>query len=448
MFELDNRQVATLIWVLVIVMLLILWPQTRRAAWPALKEVLRAMATWKIIVPIITYFTYAALAVFITYKIDIWHEYPATDALIIVLFVGLPMFANAFREKGGDQLLKKTLRNTIGASALIAFYVALAPLSLAGELVVQLIIGVLTIFSIFAGRSAEYNPAKKLFDGALVVIGLWLIVRTAVIIISSWQIKDVVGTTDALTLSILLPLLLLPAVYIFALIMRYEMIFMVSKNFNNGKKMSMSAKLACLIGMSIQLGPLNSLGGIWLQKLNEASSFREALSVTSTLKRAYRKQRRKNKNRNKRLYRMKCAEGVDENGLQLDRREFYESKYDLEILFYNQMAQFKNTKGYNPDLPIQIGYSKLPDNHGITIKVQKDKKAWYAWRQMPSGYYFGVGGSSTIDDMWIYDGPVQPSSFPSSTLNGWHLKREGSTSFEWQHDDSPAQTTIPEAYFA
>src|SRR5690606_14295321 len=111
--ELDTGQIATRIWIVVITMALILWSQTRRAMIPAIKELFRAMATWKIIIPLASYFVYAAIAILITYKMDIWHEYPPTDALIIVFFVGLPMFVNSFQEKSGFDLFRKVLLETI-----------------------------------------------------------------------------------------------------------------------------------------------------------------------------------------------------------------------------------------------------------------------------------------------------------------------------------------------
>ena len=447
MIELDARQIATLVWAAVIILTLALWPRTRHAGWPALKNVFRTMATWKIIAPILIYFIYAATAIFVTQKLNIWHEYPATESLIIVFFVGLPMLFNANSQKSGEDLFRKTLRETIGLSAIIVFYIGLTPLGFIGELILQPSIGLLSLLSLLAGRDIKNKPAKLLFDTILAMIGLWLMLRTVDIIASSWNTNDINSALDELILSIILPLLILPAIYIFALIMRYEVVFMAYKILNNNKKMRAPIRLACFLGMNIQLGPLNNLGGIWLQKLNDSSSFRGAMVVISTLKQSYREQKRKERNRRRRLQKMRDVKGADENGLQIDRREFYESKEDLENLLYAQVGQFRNNnRRYNPGLPIQLGLSKLPTEHGITMKVRKDRKAWYAWRQMPNSYYFGVGGSSAVDDMWFYDGTVVPS-YPTSKSIGWHNKNTSSLSREWAHEDWPPRLNIPESYF-
>lgn len=108
MLELDTRQIATLIWFITIILALSLWHQTRRAAWPAFKEVVRTAATWKVIVPIAAYFTYATLATVTLNSVGIWQNFPLIEALIVIFFVGLPMFFNANNEKSGEQLFKKT----------------------------------------------------------------------------------------------------------------------------------------------------------------------------------------------------------------------------------------------------------------------------------------------------------------------------------------------------
>lgn len=447
MIDLDTRQIATLIWVVVIIMTLILWPRTRRAVWPALREVFRAMLTWRVFVSLIAYFTYAAAALFATSKFVFWHEYPLTDAILIVTFVGLPILFSLGDKQDGEQLIKKVLRQTLGISALMVFLVGLSPLALTGELILQSILGLLILSSLAVGRYKKHKRVKNSIDVVIGIIILWLIVRVLAVATSSWSREDFYGALDELVLSIILPTLLLPFVYIFALIIRYETVFTVSRNFNNSKKMSMPAKMACLTGINIQLGPLNSLGGIWLQKLNEAPDLREALSITSSLKRAYREQRYKNKIRNKRLRNMKGVIGVDENGLQLDRREFYESKHDLESLLYMQMGQFRNVhRHYNSEFPVEIAVSKLAKNHDITMKVRSDKKAWYAWRQMPNGYYFGVGGSPSVDEVWLYESTSRPDSFPSKNHKSWHESSGGPKPPEWQFDDSPPQIKVPEYY--
>lgn len=109
-----------------------------------------------------------------------------------------------------------------------------------------------------------------------------------------------------------------------------------------------------------------------------------------------------------------------------------------------QMGQFKNIHHhYNPDFPVEVAVSGLRnDDHGIHMKVRGDKRAWFAWRQMPNGYYFGVGGTPRVDDVWFYDGIDQPSGYPSKNSRGWAQSINGSTSAEWNYDDQPPERIV------
>lgn len=449
MIELDTRQQATLIWFVVVILGLVLWPKTRGELFPAIKNALQVMATWKIIVPFVVYFIYATVLIYIAQRLGVWNVSLLTDTLIIIFFVGIPMFVNANIERRGTEMLTKTLRETIGVSAIIAFYIGLEPLTLLGELILQPVVTVVSILALVAGYDAKTSSVRNVMKAVLTIIGLWLMIRTVRIIIETWHVNDVESSLSELLLSILLPLALLPAVYVFALIMRYEIIFRVAKNFSENKHVPNFAYVTILTNLNVQLSPLNELGGIWLQKVVQSANYKEVCEVLSDLKKAIRTQRRGIKERNRRLRAMKGKTGVDKAGLQLDRREFYEAKEDLESLLYTQRAQFNVRRHkFNPDLPIQLGFSKLPKDHGITMIVSKDRKSWYAWRRMPNGYYLGVGGSSKSNHsvMWLYEALSRPNGFPSKSSSGWTEYVSDVKPPEWQFDDTPPRIKVPEAY--
>ena len=443
MFELDTRQIATIIWLTAIVVYLIAHPKKRRAVAPALRNLFTTLLNWRIIIPIAVYLAYTAILIAIAAHLGLWRYELLVDTLVIILFTGLPMFVNASTQKSGMELIKKTLRETVGIAAFIAFYVGVAPLPLIGELILQPILGILVIFSAIAGLNSKHKAVQTFMNALLAGLGVWLIVRTTAIV-SSWDIGATVSNLERFALATTLPLFLLPFVYAFALLMRYEIILRVSKNFNTSKVIPWWVYIAIALELNVQLGPLNNLGGMWLQKVVDAGSYQEARNTLQELKCAYRKQRLEYRRRLRRLRLMKGVPGVDSEGLQLDRREFYESKDDLESLLYIQMGHFRHRgHRYDTNLPIDAFVRKLPKDHMITMKVRSDKKAWYAWRRMPNGHYFGVGGSQNVDSVWLYDASSEPTSFPPERHESWRDKTTGEISEEWQHDDSPSILKIP-----
>ena len=438
MFELDNRQIATLIWSVIIVIGLAVWPKVRRIAWPALLDVLRSMAKWQIIVPFTVYFAYSIGVIALANHLKLWHDSLFIDTVIIILFVGVPMFMNANTAKDADSLIKKALRDAIGISALLVFYIGLEPFSLIGELILLPIISLLSILSV-AARKPEQKPAKRLIDGALAILGAWLIWRTTAVIISSWSNKEVHQSAEELLLSVLLPLALLPTVYIFAIVMRYESLALSLPSFNDKKRIPLHVWAAIIVHLNVRLGLLGNFIGLWRQQLAQTSSCREASICLQEFKKAVRIRDQKMRDYQKHMRKMTGVHGADNEGLQIDRREYRESKTSLRSLLYMQIAQFKNVHHhYNPGFPIEVALSGLPnDDHGIRMEVRGDKRAWFAWRQMPNGYYFGVGGTPHVDDAWFYDDMDQPTNYPSKQAKGWTKSVNGSTSAEWEYNDEP-----------
>jgi len=81
------------------------------------------------------------------------------------------------------------------------------------------------------------------------------------------------------------------------------------------------------------------------------------------------------------------------------------------------MGWYRNrTKGrYPADLLkiFQPGFTRgLPDDHGIEMRVRRDGKAWYAWRQTVTGWVFAIGAAGPPPNQWFWDGPKPPPGFP------------------------------------
>ena len=116
------------------------------------------------------------------------------------------------------------------------------------------------------------------------------------------------------------------------------------------------------------------------------------------------------------LRRYTGAKGADENGRQLDQREFKETKAALSWLATCQMGWYRNRGGhYRVDLLEIIGnFSSegLPTEHGVKMSVREDGQAWFGWRRTVTGWCFAIGETGHPPDQWEYDGPEPPTGFP------------------------------------
>ena len=211
--------------------------------------------------------------------------------------------------------------------------------------------------------------------------------------------------------------------------------------FNDKKKPILRVRGACVWGLHFSARLASEFNGYWRGKLARSTSFRDAYKVMKAFRRAVRTRDREAKAYHERLDSMAGVSGVDSDGLQLDRREFYATKKELTNLWFMQLGWYRNRGGaYRPEL-LEIFNNmpkkELPENHGIQLIVRKDRQAWYAWRQTPGGWYFGVGGTADPLQQWQYDGSAPPSGFPSEKAQGWVNATLHPSSTEWEKDDAP-----------
>jgi hypothetical protein len=108
------------------------------------------------------------------------------------------------------------------------------------------------------------------------------------------------------------------------------------------------------------------------------------------------------------------VQGTEEEGRQLDQREFDVTRQALQWLATVQMGCYHNSARYKREAldladPSRLG---LPADHGIHMVVRDDGQAWYAWRRTPSGWCLGIGAAGPPPDQWLGDGPQPPDGFP------------------------------------
>jgi hypothetical protein len=172
-----------------------------------------------------------------------------------------------------------------------------------------------------------------------------------------------------------------------------------------------------VLGFRLHLRDLNSPGRNCAWKLARVSSLREGLRVVSDHRRSLRQAEANERDAEQRLRDFAGVEGTDEEGRQLDQREFSDTRDALQWIATCQMGWYRTLGGqYKPDLLEILAYDsslkRLPTDHGIHLVVAKNRRSWYAWRRTVSGYCFAIGAAKAPPDQWLYDGPEPPKGFP------------------------------------
>jgi hypothetical protein len=280
-------------------------------------------------------------------------------------------------------------------------------------------------------------------NALLAVIGLSMLAYSVRQLFVSWNAVDKPVTALQFALPIWLTIGLLPYVYLLSLYSNYQSAFHAIDVHSDNRRARRRVKLALVTGLHFKTRDSYTFGGSpWLERIVSAPSFRAARRVVADFQESRREEERVAAEEQERLRRYAGSNEIDTEGRRLDRRESKETIKALYWLADCMEGWYSNEdrrgKRYRADLLEVFGPDffkpfDLPKDHGITLKVAKNGKAWYAWRRTVTGWCFAIGAAGPPPDRWEYDGPEPPGRFPSKG-RGWGDK----VNRNWTVRDEPA----------
>lgn len=273
---LTNREIASLILIGALLVFCIVKADIRKSLFGTIK----VFFSYQLVTINVIYLTYSAALILLGWRVGAWDPRLLKDTIIVLLIVGYPMVFRANNVSDGKVLLRRTIRETLGISALVVFYVNLSSLPIVWEVVIQ-VVGVFAAMVAVVAKSQgpKSRPVAVFMNGLLIAIGLFLVVTTTINFVTGWKTEDFGLILKTLCMTIWLPIALLPLIYVGAFLMQLQVIY-VMLPFNNGhKKVRLSVKLALLVGLrgSVRLGA--AFIGAWRRRIGEASNYRDARSV-------------------------------------------------------------------------------------------------------------------------------------------------------------------------
>jgi TRAP-type C4-dicarboxylate transport system permease small subunit len=414
-----NREWATLILLGVVVAGLTL----SRTGRDALRGVAGAFAR-KLVLIIVIYFVWIALAVVIAHGWKLWNRTLATDTVFWIVLAGIRLLWNTAAEATKAGYFLRTALGTVGASAWIEFYLNLGSFPIPVEFAVQVVL-------LFVGLLATVGQARKetasvgRFFGCLGGLG---VLAFAFGIGAQLATSFSTINLDDLRLSFLLPMWLtlaaLPLIWVYSILFGYEVALLRLKGHSEDGKPSWKAKVAMMLGFRFALADLGAPGQGYQWGLARATTIRGGLAGIREFRRGLRANDEQERQRLARLEQFAGVVGTDEEGRQLDQREFVQTRRALDWLGTCEMGWYnKRGKRYPADLlkifePDFARYG-LPADHGIRLVVSRNGQAWYAWRRTVSGWCLAIGAAAAPPDQWRNDGPEPPKDFPGRDQAFW-----------------------------
>lgn len=274
----------------------------------------------------------------------------------------------------------------------------------------------LTLLALVAHRDPAHRPVERLAEVLLVAIGAALITFSTVQIIRQWDTLDLRLLALEFALPVWLTAGVLPFIYAMAFYGAYETAFLRVNHAVGNRQGQVRARLAALLTFRLHLRDADALSFYWARQAGEATSLSEARQVLREFRRSCREAEQEQEEARLRLVRNAGLQGTDDDGRQLDQREFEETKRALRWLATCQMGWYRNRGGrYRSELLDMLGdftNHGLPTEHGIELHVAPDGQQWWAGRRTITGWYFAIGAAGPPPDQWEYDGEVPPGGFP------------------------------------
>jgi len=430
----NNREWAILMWLGVVLLLVLLKKDLRGS----LGGVLRAAAHPRLLIPFGSMLGYVVLLAWLGSIVGFWRMGLIKDTIVWVVVSGLALFFGFADAAKKPHFFRNRFMAVLGITAFIEFFVNLFVLALIAELFLQPFLALLVGVSVVAGHEAQHRVVKKLVDALLAFIGFSLLTFALVELIANWGSTDKRLLALQLALPVWMTIGLLPFVYLLSLYATYEKAFGGVNFATKDRRARRRAKLAILTKLHFRHRDTNAFTWNWARKAAHAPDFAGARQVVADFLESQRDAERKAAEERERLRRYAGSDEVDADGRRLDRREFKETMRALDWLAICQMGWYRNPgERYRTELLEALGNDftrhGLPPEAGITLKVSKDGKSWYAWRRTITGWCFAIGAAGPPPDQWKYDGPESPCGFPGKDRSWGGSAYSDEKSHNWKY---------------
>lgn len=277
---LTNRETASLILIGAFAVLFVL------ANRGGVGSLVRAALAPKLLAVWVAYFAYASVVVFLAFSVNLWTLAQLKDAVIITATVGLPLVGKAIKG-GDDHFVRDAVKQAVGLSAVLLFYVNLDSFSVLWELLLQTVVVVASI-AVALGSRQEGSRARvsvRVGEIAIALVGLAMVAGTTVGVLSrNWTPAQVHEMGLTFAQSIWLPLLLLPFAYVAGLYSSLEGTMLRLRWHNGRVAPPFGVRVATVLGTHGRLRYAQAIKLQWLPRLASAESYRNARDVMSELR--------------------------------------------------------------------------------------------------------------------------------------------------------------------
>jgi len=219
--DLSNREIASLIWMAVLVIAALAWRPTRGG----IATMLRAFFQRILLIVFGSGALYVLVCVMLLAALHVW----TWDNLKTTIVWGLGFaFVSMFSLNRIDEdrtYFRRTIREALSFTGVMLFIVEFYAFSLVVELIMLPVVTFMTLMKVVAEGKAEHAQVHRLFDNLLAAIGLSFFAWSSYRTVLQWSEFATTQTLREFALPIVLTLLFLPYLYVMSVYFVYNQVF-------------------------------------------------------------------------------------------------------------------------------------------------------------------------------------------------------------------------------
>lgn len=223
MFEIfSTRELAIGAWAIVALALMLLKKELR----VPLLQLAKTACAWQLLLSFFLLAIYTVCITIIFYFSFFWKDFSVKEIILWFLFAGIPLVFSTNSNLEKDTLFfRKTLSDNIKFMVIVSFIVNFYTFSFWIELLLVPFIVILGAMSAVAERKEEFKSVEKILDFIMVCFGIFLLfyaIKSLIANYPNWLSRE---TAISLALPFMLSIFFMPVALLFAVITRYETMF-------------------------------------------------------------------------------------------------------------------------------------------------------------------------------------------------------------------------------
>lgn len=218
---LNTRELATLIWLI----LLVVWCFTQPAIRQSIRNVAEAFLAKSIIIPFTIMALYVAIIIFFLSQVSLWNIYQLKNTLLWFISTAAISFFRVNTISQSPYYFIETVRDNLKLLVVLEFLVSFYTFNLWVELIIVPLATLLGSMLVISQSDKKYQLVEKFINSLLVFSGIFLVAYTIYKLATAFNEFAKVQTLYDFAIPPLLTFLFLPFIYFMVLFISYENAF-------------------------------------------------------------------------------------------------------------------------------------------------------------------------------------------------------------------------------